>query len=93
MVDILVDRSVELGYGGSSDANHSKSRSVKTPGAEIIPAIPTSESPVPAIIAAAGDKASEHFLEFFAATIRNKIRTRPICRSSRSSACGAMSTD
>jgi site-specific recombinase XerD len=28
--------------------------------------------PVPAIIAAAGDKASEHFLEFFAATIRNK---------------------
>jgi integrase/recombinase XerD len=28
--------------------------------------------PVPAIIADAGDKASEHFLEFFAATIRNK---------------------
>jgi hypothetical protein len=28
--------------------------------------------PVPAIIAAAGDKASEHFLEFFAATIRKK---------------------
>ena len=27
--------------------------------------------PVPALIAAAGDKASEHFLEFFAATIRN----------------------
>ncbi len=27
---------------------------------------------MPAIIAAAGDKASEHFLEFFAATIRNK---------------------
>jgi site-specific recombinase XerD len=27
---------------------------------------------VPAIIADAGDKASEHFLEFFAATIRNK---------------------
>lgn len=39
---------------------------------EIIPAIRTSEFPVPAIIAAAGDKASEHFLEFFAATIRNK---------------------
>jgi integrase/recombinase XerD len=28
--------------------------------------------PVPALIAAAGEKASEHFLEFFAATIRNK---------------------
>src|SRR6266849_5530503 len=28
--------------------------------------------PVPAIIADAGNKASEHFLEFFAATIRNK---------------------
>jgi site-specific recombinase XerD len=28
--------------------------------------------PVPAIIAAAGEKTSEHFLEFFAATIRNK---------------------
>lgn len=27
---------------------------------------------MPAIVAAAGDKASEHFLEFFAATIRNK---------------------
>jgi integrase/recombinase XerC len=27
--------------------------------------------PVPALIADAGDKASEHFLEFFAATIRN----------------------
>jgi integrase/recombinase XerD len=39
---------------------------------EIIAAIRLSEFPVPAIIAAAGDKASEHFLEFFAATIRNK---------------------
>src|ERR1035438_1349714 len=28
--------------------------------------------PLPAIIADAGEKASEHFLEFFAATIRNK---------------------
>jgi hypothetical protein len=27
---------------------------------------------LPAIIADAGEKASEHFLEFFAATIRNK---------------------
>src|ERR1039458_8547316 len=35
------------------------------------PLLPAS-LPVPAIIAAAGDKASEHFLEFFAATIRNK---------------------
>lgn len=42
------------------------------PRTEIIPALPASEFPVPAIIAAAGDKASEHFLEFFAATIRNK---------------------
>lgn len=39
---------------------------------EIIRSIRPSEFPVPAIIAAAGDKASEHFLEFFAATIRNK---------------------
>jgi site-specific recombinase XerD len=45
---------------------------VKEPGVEIIPAVPSSGFPVPAIIAAAGDKASEHFLEFFAATIRNK---------------------
>ena len=28
--------------------------------------------PVPAIIAGAGEKVSEHFLEFFAATIRNR---------------------
>ena len=39
---------------------------------EIIPTLPRSALPVPALIAAAGDKASEHFLEFFAATIRNK---------------------
>jgi integrase/recombinase XerD len=45
---------------------------VKEPGVEIIPALRSSEFPVPAMIAAAGDKASEHFLEFFAATIRNK---------------------
>jgi len=45
---------------------------VKQPGVEIIPAVLPSDFPVPAIIAAAGDKASEHFLEFFAATIRNK---------------------
>jgi site-specific recombinase XerD len=45
---------------------------VSEPRTEIIPAIRVSEFPVPAIIAAAGDKASEHFLEFFAATIRNK---------------------
>jgi hypothetical protein len=45
---------------------------VKEPGVEIIPAVLPSEFPVPAIIAPAGDKASEHFLEFFAATIRNK---------------------
>ena len=42
------------------------------PRTEIIPALPASDFSVPAIIAAAGDKASEHFLEFFAATIRNK---------------------
>jgi integrase/recombinase XerD len=45
---------------------------VSEPRTEIIPSIRPSEFPVPAIIAAAGDKASEHFLEFFAATIRNK---------------------
>lgn len=45
---------------------------VTEPRTEIIPTFPASEFPVPAIIAAAGDKASEHFLEFFAATIRNK---------------------
>ena len=36
-----------------------------------LPAPPCSFA-VPAIIADAGEKASEHFLEFFAATIRNK---------------------
>lgn len=44
--------------------------------AELIPSplLPArlGEFPVPAVIADAGDKASEHFLEFFAATIRNK---------------------
>ena len=45
---------------------------MKEPGVEIIPAVLPSDFPVPAIIASAGDKASEHFLEFFAATIRNK---------------------
>jgi integrase/recombinase XerD len=42
------------------------------PGNSSRPALPASALPVPALIAAAGDKASEHFLEFFAATIRNK---------------------
>jgi hypothetical protein len=37
--------------------------------ARLLPAPPRSFA-VPAIIADAGDKASEHFLEFFAATIR-----------------------
>jgi integrase/recombinase XerD len=45
---------------------------VSESGVEIIPAVLPSEFPVPAIIADAGGKASEHFLEFFAATIRNK---------------------
>jgi hypothetical protein len=36
------------------------------PGVDILPAVPPSEFPVPAMLAAAGDKASEHFLEFFA---------------------------
>ena len=45
---------------------------MKKPGQEILTAVLPSEFPVPAIIATAGDKASEHFLEFFAATIRNK---------------------
>ena len=36
----------------------------------LLPALPGT-FPVPAIIADAGEKASEHFLEFFAATIRN----------------------
>jgi hypothetical protein len=43
---------------------------------ELIPSplLPVSPGtfPVPAIIHDAGEKASEHFLEFFAATIRNK---------------------
>jgi len=43
---------------------------------ELIPSplLPASHGtfPVPAIIANAGEKTSEHFLEFFAATIRNK---------------------
>jgi site-specific recombinase XerD len=45
---------------------------VKESGVEIIPAVLPSDFPVPAIIASGGGKASEHFLEFFAATIRNK---------------------
>jgi integrase/recombinase XerD len=49
-----------------------KHAAVNEPGVEILPTVLPSEFPVPAIIAAAGDKASEHFLEFLAATIRNK---------------------
>jgi hypothetical protein len=45
---------------------------VKQPGVEIIPAVRSSDFPVSAIIAAVCDNASEHFLEFFATTIRNK---------------------
>jgi integrase/recombinase XerD len=45
---------------------------VSESGVEILPAVLPSDFPVPAIIAAAGDKTSEHFLEFFAATIRDK---------------------
>jgi integrase/recombinase XerD len=44
---------------------------MSAPSTEIIPAL-SSSFPVPALIAAAGDKTSEHFLEFFAATIRNR---------------------
>ena len=33
--------------------------------------VPISSSPVPALIAAAGDRAGIRFLEFFAAQIRN----------------------
>ncbi len=40
-------------------------------GVELLPAIPTSRLPVPGFIAAAGDEASEHFLDFFAGNIRN----------------------
>lgn len=39
---------------------------------EILPVLPASNLRVPTIIAAAGDRASEHFLEFFAANIRNR---------------------
>ncbi len=60
---------------------------MKEPGVEIIPAVPSSEFPVPSIIAAAGDKASEHFLEFFAATIRNK-NTRAAYMTAIAQFCG-----
>ena len=39
----------------------------------------SSTFPVPILVAAAGDKASKRFLEFFAATIRN-TRTRRALR-------------
>jgi integrase/recombinase XerC len=55
----------------ASHGNFSKTHRVNEPGIEILPAVPSRKISVPAIIAAAGDKASEHFLEFFAATIRN----------------------
>jgi len=45
---------------------------------EILPALLASALPVPASFVAAGDKASEHFLEFFAVRIRNK-NTRAAC--------------
>lgn len=45
---------------------------MKETGVELLPVITISPLPVPAVIAAAGDEASEHFLEFFAANIRNR---------------------
>jgi len=36
---------------------------VSEPGVEILPAVPSSEFPVPTISSAAGNKANEHFLE------------------------------
>ena len=49
---------------------------------------------MPAIIASAGDKASEHFLEFFAATIRNKNKplTAPSIKQHLAALRGAFST-
>jgi hypothetical protein len=45
---------------------------MKESGVELLPVISTSSLPVPAVIAAAGDEASEHFLDFFAANIPNR---------------------
>jgi site-specific recombinase XerD len=43
--------------------------------------VPISSSPVPALIAAAGDRASMRFLEFFAANIRNPHTRRAYARA------------
>ena len=44
---------------------------------------PSSSLAVPSLVAAAGDKASMRFLEFFAATIRNSNTRRAYVRAVR----------
>lgn len=39
---------------------------------ELLPVVSRSSLPVPAVIGRAGGPASEHFLEFFAASLRNR---------------------
>jgi hypothetical protein len=53
---------------------------------EILPALPDSPLPLPTVIA--GARASEHFLEFFAATIRNRNTRGLTFRLQRSSSAG-----
>jgi hypothetical protein len=52
-------------------------------GMEILPALSVSNLPVPFVIAAAGDEATEHFLEFFAANIRNRNTRAAYVQTSR----------
>jgi hypothetical protein len=54
---------------------------------ENIPALPCPALPVPALIAASGEKASEHFLEFFEVTIRNE-NTRAAYVQAAAQFCG-----
>jgi site-specific recombinase XerD len=43
-----------------------------TASVELLPALTSASLPVPALIADAGQQTSEHFLEFFAASLRNR---------------------
>lgn len=52
-------------------------------GVEIIPAVLPSEFPVPAIIASAGSKASEHFLEMLRRNNPQQKHARGLCASCR----------
>ncbi len=55
----------------------------------VVPPTGTRATPMPALVAAAGARASMRFLEFFTANIRNPHTRRAYYRAARNSSAGA----